>query len=151
VTRNPGSQILRRPWVSPSVAVPAAACTNPGAAVPTPTTHAVVPVLPSPTKTSPTIEPLASSTSPASVTAARSATPTTPATSAPSDTPVPSATPAPDPVLIAAGDIGSCVSSGDEATALLLEAISGTVVTLGDNVYERGTAEQFAGCYDPSW
>jgi hypothetical protein len=54
-------------------------------------------------------------------------------------------------VLIAAGDIASCVSEGDEATALLVEAITGTVATLGDNVYERGTAEQFAGCYDPTW
>jgi hypothetical protein len=54
-------------------------------------------------------------------------------------------------VLIAAGDIGSCVSDGDEATAKLVEAISGTVVTLGDNVYERGTVEQFAGCYAPAW
>src|SRR4029078_6947002 len=78
-------------------------------------------------------------------------TPAASATPLPSDTPAPSATPPPHPVLIAAGDIASCVSEGDEATALLVEAISGTVVTMGDNVYERGTAEQFAGCYDPTW
>ena len=56
-----------------------------------------------------------------------------------------------DPVLIAAGDIASCVSSGDEATALLVEGLPGTVATLGDNVYETGSAEQFAACYTPTW
>jgi hypothetical protein len=29
--------------------------------------------------------------------------------------------------------------------------ISGTVFTLGDNVYPSGTAQQFERCYDPSW
>jgi hypothetical protein len=56
-----------------------------------------------------------------------------------------------DPVLIAAGDIASCDSTGDEATAALLDRISGTVATLGDNVYPAGTPEQFAACYAPSW
>ncbi len=55
------------------------------------------------------------------------------------------------PILLAAGDIASCISEGDEATAALLDSLPGTIVTLGDNVYERGTAEQFADCYDPSW
>ncbi|MEP7358932.1 MAG: metallophosphoesterase [Anaerolineales bacterium] len=54
-------------------------------------------------------------------------------------------------MIIAAGDIASCVSEGDEATALLVQAISGTVITMGDNAYDNGTAEQFNGCYDPSW
>jgi hypothetical protein len=54
-------------------------------------------------------------------------------------------------VLVGAGDIASCNSSGDEATAKLLDNIDGTVFTLGDNVYEAGTATEFARCYDPSW
>ena len=56
-----------------------------------------------------------------------------------------------DPVLVGAGDIASCSSSGDEATAALLDGISGTVFTTGDNVYETGTASEFANCYAPSW
>jgi hypothetical protein len=55
-----------------------------------------------------------------------------------------------DPVLVGAGDIASCSSTGDEATANLLDGISGTVFTAGDNVYENGTTE-FNNCYDPTW
>lgn len=54
-------------------------------------------------------------------------------------------------VLLAAGDIARCDSSGDEATAKLLASLRGTVLTLGDNVYRRGTPAAFAACYDPSW
>lgn len=53
--------------------------------------------------------------------------------------------------LLAAGDIAGCEGQGDEATAALLDAREGTVVTLGDNVYDRGTAVAFARCYAPSW
>jgi hypothetical protein len=56
-----------------------------------------------------------------------------------------------DPVVLAAGDIGSCESTGDEATARLLDGMSGTVLTLGDHAYEDGTSADFANCYDPSW
>jgi hypothetical protein len=56
-----------------------------------------------------------------------------------------------DPVFVGAGDIASCASSGDEATANLLDGIPGTVYTLGDNAYESGTSAEFANCYDPSW
>lgn len=56
-----------------------------------------------------------------------------------------------DPVLAGAGDIGSCGSLGDEATADVLDDIPGTVFTLGDNVYETGSPDQFAQCYDPAW
>jgi glucose/arabinose dehydrogenase/PKD repeat protein len=56
-----------------------------------------------------------------------------------------------DPVLVGAGDIASCQSSGDEATAKLLDGISGTVFTTGDNAYENGSAADFASCYDSSW
>ncbi len=64
---------------------------------------------------------------------------------------------APDPnpgapaVLVGAGDIAVCGSDDDEATALLLDAIAGTVFTTGDNAYEDGTAQEFTDCYHPSW
>jgi hypothetical protein len=53
--------------------------------------------------------------------------------------------------LLAAGDIASCSSSGDEATAALLAQLAGKVAALGDVVYESGTATEFSGCYQPSW
>ena len=56
-----------------------------------------------------------------------------------------------DVVMVGAGDIASCSSSGDEATANLLDNIAGTVYTLGDNVYENGTATEYTNCYAPSW
>jgi acid phosphatase type 7 len=56
-----------------------------------------------------------------------------------------------DPVLVGAGDIASCSSTGDEATANLLDGISGTVFTAGDNVYDNGTTTEFNNCYDPTW
>jgi acid phosphatase type 7 len=55
----------------------------------------------------------------------------------------------PAPTLVAAGDIASCRSSGDERTAALVARIPGTVAVLGDSVYERGTAQEFSDCY--SW
>ncbi len=51
--------------------------------------------------------------------------------------------------LVAAGDIASCRSTGDERTAALVARIPGTVAILGDAVYEHGTAAEFAQCY--SW
>jgi hypothetical protein len=54
-------------------------------------------------------------------------------------------------VLVGAGDIATCPGTGDEATSALLDRIPGTVATLGDNAYERGTPQEFATCYDPSW
>lgn len=67
-----------------------------------------------------------------------------------------SPTPDPDPVLVGAGDIASCDSTGDEAAADLLDAIfsagaPGKVFTAGDNAYNSGTADEFASCYDASW
>ncbi len=54
-------------------------------------------------------------------------------------------------ILVGAGDIADCNSPGDEATAALLDGISGTVFTAGDNAYNDGTVEQFNDCYDPNW
>ncbi len=68
-----------------------------------------------------------------------------------SDTPLPTPPDRSAPVLVAAGDIASCSSSGDEATAALLDQLPGTVATLGDNAYPDGAASDFADCYDPTW
>jgi hypothetical protein len=54
-------------------------------------------------------------------------------------------------VFVGAGDIASCGSSGDEATATVLDGIAGTVFTLGDNAYSSGTVTEFTNCYQPSW
>jgi hypothetical protein len=53
--------------------------------------------------------------------------------------------------LIAVGDVASCTSQGDEATAALLDGIQGTIILAGDIAYESGTTSEFANCYDPSW
>jgi hypothetical protein len=52
---------------------------------------------------------------------------------------------------VAAGDIADCTSTGDEATAALLDTLGGVVLTLGDNAYNSGTAAEYANCYDPTW
>jgi hypothetical protein len=54
-------------------------------------------------------------------------------------------------VLVGAGNIARCERERDEATALLLDEIPGTVITMGDNVYDLGTAEEFEDCYEPGW
>jgi hypothetical protein len=61
------------------------------------------------------------------------------------------AKPKPSPSILAAGDIAACDTSGDEATAALLARHKGTVVSLGDHVYEYATAADFAKCYRPTW
>jgi hypothetical protein len=64
---------------------------------------------------------------------------------------LPDAPPPSSPVLVGAGKVAHCSSSGDEATAKLLDNIPGTVFTAGDNAYNSGTAEEFKDCYDPTW
>jgi hypothetical protein len=54
-------------------------------------------------------------------------------------------------VLLGAGDISTCDNNNDEATAKLLDNISGTVFTAGDNAYPSGTYTQFTNCYHPTW
>jgi acid phosphatase type 7 len=54
-------------------------------------------------------------------------------------------------VLVGAGDIASCSSAGDEATARILDGVAGTVFTAGDNAYDSGSAANYANCYQPSW
>jgi hypothetical protein len=117
----------------------------------------VAPSTPTPTST-----PEATLTSTATVTETPTGQPAATATETPTSTAVPTDTvtplpatstpiPANDPVLLAAGDISSCSNAGDEATARILDAQPGTVVTLGDNVYENGTAAEYANCFDPTW
>jgi hypothetical protein len=56
-----------------------------------------------------------------------------------------------DPVFVGAGDITNCGRTEDESTANLLDNITGTVFTLGDNAYPDGTLTQFNNCYGPTW
>lgn len=59
--------------------------------------------------------------------------------------------PALDTVLLVAGDIASCDNDRDERTAEILDTLPGTVLTLGDNVYQVGTLARYRACYGPSW
>jgi hypothetical protein len=61
------------------------------------------------------------------------------------------AAPPADAELLAAGDIASCATTGDEATAGLLAAYpEAKVAALGDLAYPNGSSADF-GCYDASW
>jgi Big-like domain-containing protein/calcineurin-like phosphoesterase family protein len=54
-------------------------------------------------------------------------------------------------VLVGAGDIANCSYDDDEATAKVVDAISGVVFTAGDDAYSSGTPQQFTDCYQPTW
>jgi hypothetical protein len=82
---------------------------------------------------------------------AGSGTPTTSGGASAPPSEGPTATPPGDTVLIGAGDIADCSREGDEHTARLLDELTGTVFTAGDNVYPNGTAVQFRDCYGPTW
>jgi len=56
-----------------------------------------------------------------------------------------------DPVLVGAGDIAECGSSGATRTAELLDRLGGIVFTAGDDAYVNGSASDFEDCYDPTW
>jgi calcineurin-like phosphoesterase family protein len=54
--------------------------------------------------------------------------------------------------LVGAGDIANCeLLGGARATARLLDQIDGTIFTLGDHAYPRGTAKELEDCYGPTW
>jgi acid phosphatase type 7 len=73
-------------------------------------------------------------------------------TQTPTRTPAATATSASGSVvLVGAGDISRCDNNGDETTAQLLDGISGTVFTVGDNAYDSGSTSEYANCYDPTW
>jgi hypothetical protein len=54
-------------------------------------------------------------------------------------------------VLVGAGDIANCDSTGDSRTADLVARTPGIVFTLGDNAYPNGSRTDFARCYGPTW
>jgi hypothetical protein len=57
-------------------------------------------------------------------------------------------------VFVGAGDIANCSVAGGggaRATAALLDKIEGTIFTLGDNAYERGSEKEFRECFGPTW
>lgn len=54
-------------------------------------------------------------------------------------------------VLVGAGDIAACGSSGASRTASLLASIPGTVFAAGDLAYPIGSTNDFADCFDPTW
>jgi hypothetical protein len=55
-------------------------------------------------------------------------------------------------VLVGAGDIAACDTRyQDEATALLLDEIDGTVIAVGDEAYPSGAPSDFTPCYHESW
>lgn len=54
-------------------------------------------------------------------------------------------------VLIAAGDIANCSTTGDAKTAALIASLSGMVAPLGDNAYPDGSAADYTDCYAPTW
>ena len=84
-------------------------------------------------------------------TQAPTATPTHAPTPSPTtQAPTPTPTQAPVTALVA-GDVASCASSGDEATAALLGANAGTIVIPGDIAYESGSTTEFNNCFNPSW
>jgi hypothetical protein len=56
-----------------------------------------------------------------------------------------------DPHVLAAGDIAACDTTGDEATAEVLDRLFGTVIPVGDLAYEAPTAADYDNCYDPTW
>lgn len=63
-------------------------------------------------------------------------------------------------VLIGVGDIASCDSPGDEATARIVDSVlkadsavnvDDAVFVLGDNAYPVGSMKNFTDCFGPSW
>ena len=80
-------------------------------------------------------------------------TDTSTATQTPTDTvtPTPTSPSSGGEVFVGAGDISTCGTNNDEATAKLLDNIPGTVFTLGDNAYTDGSYAQYVNCYDPTW
>jgi hypothetical protein len=62
----------------------------------------------------------------------------------------------PTATIVAAGDIAQCLggpaeASGAARTARLVTARDELVLTLGDNAYEEGSAEEFTQCFHPTW
>lgn len=71
--------------------------------------------------------------------------------SEPAEPSAPSETDAAAVTLIAAGDIGRCDSTLDDATGALAASLPGVVATLGDTAYPDGTTQQLEECFGGSW
>jgi len=56
-----------------------------------------------------------------------------------------------DSVIVGAGDIANCETTGAAQTAALLDTIPGIVVTAGDNAYFQGSTHDYQQCYEPTW
>jgi hypothetical protein len=55
-------------------------------------------------------------------------------------------------ILLAAGDIAECPTTGDEATAKILDRFpEATIAPLGDVAYPHGSEANFEQCFDSSW
>ncbi len=54
-------------------------------------------------------------------------------------------------VLLAAGDIGRCDSTHDDATGALVAGLPGAIAILGDTAYEDGSLEELNTCFGGSW
>jgi hypothetical protein len=55
-------------------------------------------------------------------------------------------------IILAAGDIAGCADwYKDAVTARMLAKMPGTILPLGDLVYQDGTRFQFRNCYDATW
>ena len=57
----------------------------------------------------------------------------------------------PGAIVWAVGDIASCARLSDTKVANMIERRKGTILTLGDHAYPRGTPDNFANCFDPVW
>ncbi len=56
------------------------------------------------------------------------------------------------PVLVGAGDIGSCISNRDSITGRLLDSIAGVVFTAGDNDYsDSDPPPPYGVCFQTAW
>ncbi|MEX0626379.1 MAG: metallophosphoesterase [Chloroflexota bacterium] len=77
--------------------------------------------------------------------------PTDSAAASPSTTPANIPSGAPHEVLLAVGDIAYCDSSADDQVGELAARLEGTIALLGDIAYPRGSSDDFARCFDPTW
>ena len=68
-----------------------------------------------------------------------------------SDAPLEPPPPLPAEVILVAGNIATCGTTNDEATAAVLDTLAGTIFTLGDNAFPDGSLEAYNNCYQPSW
>jgi acid phosphatase type 7 len=122
-----------------SINTPTVTRTSVSTSTRTPTRTATLPPGSTPTRTrTPTATPPSAATS--TRTPTRTRTPTSSPTSSSGSV-----------VLVGAGDISTCDNNNDEATAKLLDGISGTVFAAGDNAYPDGTISEYTNCYDPTW